>query len=156
MENFNKYIDHLLGFEGGYVNDPVDRGGETKWGISKRSYPHLDIRSLTKDDASKIYYKDYWTRSGAHMLPEEIQYIHFDTAVNSGVRTAIKILQRACGSVKIDGVLGQKTHAAAAAVSLAEYISERAVFYARICRRDPSQLRFIVGWMRRLKKISKL
>ena len=47
--NFNKIIEKVLEHEGGYVNDPTDLGGETKYGITKRFYPDVDIKNLTKD-----------------------------------------------------------------------------------------------------------
>ncbi|WP_425526518.1 glycosyl hydrolase 108 family protein [Xanthomonas oryzae] len=50
----------MLSHEGGYVNDPRDPGGETQWGISKRAYPELNIRALTRDQAIEIYRRDYW------------------------------------------------------------------------------------------------
>lgn len=56
----DKVWERLLVVEGGYVNDPNDPGGETKYGISKRSYPHVDIKNLTKDDAKKIFVENYF------------------------------------------------------------------------------------------------
>ena len=53
--NFEDAFDRLISHEGGYVNDPLDPGGETKFGISKRSYPTLDIAALTREDARAIY-----------------------------------------------------------------------------------------------------
>ncbi|WP_324606443.1 glycosyl hydrolase 108 family protein [Xenorhabdus nematophila] len=62
-------INSLLPMEGGYVNDPHDRGGETQYGISQRSYPRLDIRALTQDDATAIYYRDFWLTAGCERVP---------------------------------------------------------------------------------------
>ena len=59
---FSEVIEDTLSHEGGYVFDPDDLGGETNWGISKRQYPDLDIKSLTREDAIDIYYKDYWLK----------------------------------------------------------------------------------------------
>jgi lysozyme family protein len=57
---FPEVFDRVIGHEGGYVNDPNDPGGETQWGISKRSYPHLNIRMLTRAEAMGIYDRDFW------------------------------------------------------------------------------------------------
>ena len=62
MELFDKAMNFVGLMEGGYVNDPIDKGGETKYGISKRSYPNLDIKNLTKEQAREIYYKDFWLK----------------------------------------------------------------------------------------------
>ncbi len=63
-ENFEKAMTFIFKWEGGYVNDGNDPGGETNFGISKRAYPNLDIKNLTKDEAKQIYYRDYWEKSG--------------------------------------------------------------------------------------------
>jgi len=63
-------VPHVLKREGGYVDDPTDRGGETKYGISKRSYPQLDIKNLTLEQALEIYRKDYWKPSRVEKLPD--------------------------------------------------------------------------------------
>lgn len=81
---FDDAFDRLIGHEGGYVNDPADPGGETQWGISKRSYPHLNIRALTRADAKVIYREDFWYRIHAEMLADGVAFQLFDFAVNSG------------------------------------------------------------------------
>ncbi len=66
-EDFKKACDDLIdNWEGGYVNDPHDAGGETNMGISKRSYPDVDIKHLTREDAEEIYYRDFWMRRSRH------------------------------------------------------------------------------------------
>ena len=105
---FDEAFDILIGHEGGYVNNPRDPGGETNWGISKRSYPNVDIRNLTKEGAKEIYRKDYWGRLEADSLPESVRFDLFDTAVNSGPGTAARLLQRACGTAE-DGQIGPLT-----------------------------------------------
>ncbi|MGE3487928.1 MAG: glycosyl hydrolase 108 family protein [Nitrospira sp.] len=86
-------IAFVLKWEGGYVNDPHDPGGETNMGISKRSYPNLDIAGLTRDQAVAIYQRDYWQASGADTLPWPTSLMHFDTAVNAGVARANQMLK---------------------------------------------------------------
>lgn len=91
--NFDQAFTRLLGNEGGYCNVPGDPGGETNWGISKRSYPDVDIANLTQDGAKAIYLRDFWNPIGdAHPA---IKFQVFDFAVNSGIQTAIRKLQAA-------------------------------------------------------------
>jgi lysozyme family protein len=104
----------IIEAEGGEVNDPSDSGGHTKFGISKRSYPHVDIASLTRDRALDIYRTDYWSRAGCHDLPAALALVVFDHAVLSGPRTAVAALQRAV-LVTADGIVGPATIAAAKA-----------------------------------------
>lgn len=103
--NFEDAFKKLIVHEGGYVNDPRDPGGETKYGISKRAYPAVDIKNLTLDGAKLIYKRDYWDRCRCDDLPEAVRFDVFDAAVNSGVKQAIVWLQRALGVVA-DGVIG--------------------------------------------------
>lgn len=105
---FDEAFDKLLKHEGGYIDHRNDPGGETKFGISKRSYPHLDIAALTVDDAKLIYLRDFWNVAGCTAVPETIRFDLFDTAVNSGVGRAVRLLQRAAGAAE-DGQLGPKT-----------------------------------------------
>jgi len=94
-------IKTLLAVEGGYVNHPDDPGGETKYGISKRSYPHVNIKELTPDDAARIYKDDYWARV-PESLPDDVRWMAFDYAVNSGPR-------RALGDLDADDTLASYT-----------------------------------------------
>lgn len=96
---FDTAVDIILDLEGGYVNNPADPGGETKYGISKRSFPHLDIAALTREDAKKIYYTHYWKASGADKMPDPLALMHFDTAVNMGISRAALFLARSKGDV---------------------------------------------------------
>lgn len=95
---YNICFDRLIGHEGGYVNDPNDPGGETNWGVSKRSYPDLDIKSLTREDAREIYKRDFWDKVNADRLPFSVVYQLFDFAVNSGPETAVRTLQSIVGA----------------------------------------------------------
>jgi len=98
MNIFDKAFQDVIGFEGGYVNNPNDKGGETKYGISKRSYPSIDIENLTLDGAKEIYYKDFWNTIRLELSlidDEKIAIELFDTAVNMGVGVASKFLQEA-------------------------------------------------------------
>ena len=92
-ENFAVAVGFVLAHEGGYINDPADPGGETKYGISKRAYPRVDIKNLTKAQARDIYYRDYWKRVDGDNLPAGLDLAVFDTAVNCGVSVARSFLQ---------------------------------------------------------------
>ncbi|QOR55199.1 MAG: hypothetical protein SHS37scaffold296_16 [Burkholderiales phage 68_11] len=106
--NFDQAFERVLGHEGGYVNDPRDPGGETKFGISRLAYPGEDIAGMTIERAREIYRRDYWGPAGCDAVPDGAKLPLFDAAVNSGVKTAIKLLQRAAG-VSPDGILGPLT-----------------------------------------------
>ena len=109
--SFETAVNTTLQYEGGYVNDPNDPGGETNFGISKKAYPNLDIKNLTVDDAKAIYKRDYWDKLNLDALPDGISSCVFDSAVNQGPKEAIILLQRAAG-VNADGILGPMSLAA--------------------------------------------
>ena len=100
---FEKLMEH----EGGYVNHPNDPGGETKYGISKRSYPDVDIKKLTKAKAKEIYKKDFWDKNRCDEMPIEVAIVVFLGTVNAG-NASNKKLQQALG-VKADGIIGNVT-----------------------------------------------
>lgn len=146
---FDLCFDRLIGHEGGYVNDPADPGGETQWGVSKRSYPDLDIRRLTREDAREIYRRDFWGRINADEMPPAVAWQLFDFAVNSGIETAVRYLQRAAG-VADDGHWGPASRAAVAARTASDLvmllIAERLDFMTRL-KNWPDHGR---GWARRI------
>lgn len=109
--DFDQAFERLRGHEGGYVNDPRDPGGETKFGISRRAYPGEDIAGMTIERAKTIYLRDYWGPAGCDAVPDALKFDLFDTAVNSGVRAAVKLLQKAAGMPPSgqDGILGPHT-----------------------------------------------
>lgn len=139
----------VVGIEAGYVNDPDDPGGETKYGISKRSYPDEDIKNLTLARAKALYLRDFWLFCGCQALPEAIALALFDGAVNQGQGTAAKLLQRAL-HVKADGKVGAVTVRAVYAADqeelLCAFLGRRAKRYGltRNFDRDGN------GWMTRL------
>lgn len=116
MSAFDQAFDILIGHEGGYVNDPNDPGGETKYGISKAAYPDVDIADLTEDQAKAIYKSDYWDKLSLDTAAPQLALIVFDAAVNNGVGAATKFLQTGLG-VTADGVFGSESQAALAAVT---------------------------------------
>ena len=108
MTLFESCFEKVVAHEGGYVSDSRDPGGETKFGISKRAYPSLDIKALTLADTKAIYKRDYWDRAQCDQLPSQLSYLVFDAAVNSGIGQSIRFLQRAVGTAD-DGVMGAIT-----------------------------------------------
>lgn len=145
---FQPAVERVLRAEGGYVNDPADPGGETKYGISRRAYPALDIAALTEDDARAIYRRDYWDACRGDSLPSPLDQLVFDAAVNQGVGAAVKMLQAAVG-VRADGQIGPVTLAAARqadAEAPARFMTLRAMRYAD----TPGWTRYGAGWMKRL------
>lgn len=108
--NFDTAFSLLISptYEGGYSNDPKDPGGETKYGISKRSYPHLDIKNLTREQVKPIYRADFWGPAGCDAVPPALKYPLFDFAVNSHPKQAVRVLQRRLG-VFADGIIGPIT-----------------------------------------------
>lgn len=119
--NFELAIERILQAEGGYVNHPSDPGGETQWGISKRSYPTLDIKNLTRNQAKAIYQRDFWSVVHADEMYDGVAFQTLDFAVNSGIQTAIRYLQRAL-KVADDGHWGPVTLAASKAMSESDQI----------------------------------
>jgi len=146
---FKNAVEHILISEGGYVNDPTDLGGETNFGITKRFYKHLDIKNLTRKEASVIYYNDYWLKAKCDQLPKELRLIHFDTAVNMGITRANKFLQEAIG-VRKDGVIGQVTLSQAHKADILDYTIVRLVYYTKIIINKPEQIKYINGWYNRV------
>lgn len=157
---FERAFEYVVGREGEFDDDPEDRGnwtsgqigvGElkgTKYGISAMSYPELDIKNLTLDQAKAIYWHDYWQRIMADTMPAGIGLAMFDCAVNQGVHRVIPCLQRAVG-VAPDGKFGPTTRAAVARTphtTLVEnFQAERVLEYTE-ARGWP---RYKRGWARR-------
>lgn len=146
---FGHCVDIVLQHEGGYVHDPRDPGGETRWGISKRAYPSLDIAKLSREDAIEIYRRDYWQPLRCDELPAGVALVVFDSAVNQGVGYAARCLQQALG-VAVDRVIGPQTLGAAARVEqhglVREIAARRGVRYGD----NPNVGVYGLGWFRRL------
>jgi lysozyme family protein len=92
--NWPKAISFSLGWEGEYSWDKDDPGGETKWGISKKSYPNLIIKDVTKEQAMEIHKRDRWDAMGCDDLPDKLDICVFDCAMNQGVTRAQIILEQ--------------------------------------------------------------
>jgi len=159
LTKFDDIIEITLKHEGGYVDDPKDLGGETNFGITKRFYPDLDIKNLTKAGAKEIYKKDYWDKNTVEDLPDNLKHIFFDMCVNQGRGTAVRIVQRACvakgADIAIDGGFGPGTKSA-----LDTYKPEvdrvrcyRLKHYYDIVNKKPEQEKFLYGWFKRALEV---
>lgn len=127
-------IEKTIKLEGGYVNDPDDPGGETKFGISKRSYPHVEIASLTPEAAAEIYKKDFWDKLHLDSYTfKPFRWKLFDIAVNMGIGTASAFLL----------MLQSKKDTMEAVYELIELCMKRR---ANMVRNNPKFLKYLVGW----------
>lgn len=131
MSFFDTAFDLVVGLEGGYSNDPVDPGGETKYGISKRAYPHIDIANLTIDQAKQIYRQDYWDRCACDTMSWERAICVFDMSVNQGPGAARS--------------LNLQSH------DMIAFMAERALRYTH----NPQFERYGKGWLTRLFTVFK-
>ncbi len=120
---------------GGYTNDPADPGGETKWGISKRAHPNEDIKNLTLERATDIYYTEYWRPAGCDSIPFPSNGAVFDTAVNCGVSRAVTWWDETKEN--------------------ATFLERRKQYYIQIVNKRPTQMKYWKGWMNRLNDLKK-
>lgn len=152
--NFKEIIKVVLKHEGGYVNDPDDPGGETKYGISKKAYPDLNIADLTEDQAKEIYYHDYWEKGRIETLPFPLQKIFFDMTVNFGRKGAVKVLQEAANSInkkkiEVDGGYGAATANAILNLEPERVRAYRALRFAKLAISNPTLGKYWYGWFKR-------
>ena len=149
MSLFDEAFAFVQKWEGGGKLHKVkgDPGGLTKYGISQRAYPDLDIAALTLDQARAIYLKDYWRRISADQVPPWLSIAVFDSAVNQGPSRALRWMQKAAGTTA-DGIVGPHTLKMAWETpprrALTSFMARRALAYAA------GLLLFRLGWMRRL------
>jgi lysozyme family protein len=163
MAEFAQAIDYVLGNERGYSNDPHDPGGETNFGISKRSYPHLDIKSLTREDAITIYERDFWIFGG--LTSQRIATKVFDEYVNSG-HHSIRQAQLALGYLQAGPIIADGKYGAITEEHLNSLTCDTAgeqkfmdEFKARLCKMycddgtaNPGESGDLMGWLRRAVK----
>lgn len=157
MADFKKAIGMILKHEGGYVFDPDDPGGETNYGISKKSYPDTDIKNLTVDDAKEIYKRDFWDKIRLDEITKQnIASKLFDMAVNMGRSRAVKIVQDAVSKysheIAVDGIIGSQTIGAINSVKhspafLKLIVSLRIMRYIEIIEKRPASKKYLAGWL---------
>ena len=161
MADFSPAFEELLKWEGReYVNDPADPGGGTKFGISSRAYPDLDIRHLTAQDAAVIYRRDYWNPLQLDKVRDQtVASRAFNIGVNLGTVRGAKVLQVAvnrflgCRPIPVDGRIGPQTLGAvnrqdAVALDAALRV-EQGRYYLALVDAKPALGKFLHGWMNR-------
>lgn len=158
--SFDFALETVLGFEGGYVNHPLDPGGATKFGITRatlqrargRDVAIAEVMALTRHEAAVIYREHYWHAVRADELPAGVDLAVFDTAVNSGPARAIRLLQQAAGVVT-DGRIGPVTLASVEAQAphalIERYCAARLSFLERLRHFQV----FGRGWRRRVERV---
>jgi lysozyme family protein len=158
MTDVDKLIDDIISKEGGAkaTNDPADHGGRTQFGISEKSFPEAWADGkVTEQEAREIYLTKFVIGPGFSKIPpshSKVQSILVDWGVNSGPAIAIQNLQRLL-VVTVDGVFGPGTLAALVAadpsILSAKLVRERVKMIARVVQKNPSQLKFLGGWLDR-------
>ena len=155
MAYFFQAIKKVFDWEGGYSDDTFDRGGKTKFGISQKAYPALDIENLTQKQAQGIYKEDYWDQiNGDELNNQAIAEMIFDAAVNVGVLNASFWAQFSSDTWPVDGKIGPETTKSLNMILnphdfMNAYTIFRLKYYARICDGHNDQKRFLLGWMNR-------
>ena len=142
---FQVGLAFVLRWEGEYSFDKNDPGGETKFGISKRAYPDVDIKSLTRQEAELIYKRDYWDKIGADKMDKQLAIVCFDSAVNCGVGRVKSWLAE----------LNEKESQAEGRRSSTWMIQRRIQYYKTIVEKKPALQRFLKGWLNRTNDLSK-
>lgn len=169
----DQMIDDILRREGGFVNNPDDRGGATNMGITIGTLSRwmgqeataAEVQALDEGTAREIYRSDYFFRPHLDKLPEGLQPFMFDSSVHHGQAGAVRMLQRtlrkAGHPVAVDGVVGPQTTAAAhdalgrlGPAFQAMLVDERRQRFVEIAAADPSQKQFLPGWLNRLEEFA--
>lgn len=133
-----KALKFVFKWEGGYVNDPNDPGGETKYGISKRAFPYLDIKNLDLETASEIYKDKYWDEMGCDDMEPKLAISVMDAAVNCGVGRVKRWLSN-------DFTKGLDV----------EEFNARREYYYRVEIKESLRNRYLKGWLNRLNDLRK-
>ncbi len=169
MADAKKLVPFILKWEGGFVNDPVDRGGATKYGITLETWKNVgydknkdgkidkkDIMLLSYEDFLKVFKKNFWDKwQGDKIKNQSVANIVVDWLWGSG-KWGIIYPQRILG-VKDDGKVGPKTIEAINKVNPKEFFEKvkksRIQFYQNIVKNNPSQKKFIKGWTNRVNAL---
>jgi|15BtaG_2_1085339.scaffolds.fasta_scaffold00113_13 lysozyme family protein len=162
MADFNEAFDKMIELEGGYVNDSSDTGGETKFGLSKKTYPNLNIPSLSIEQAYQIYHEDWWQPFHLSEISSQAvanQLFHIN--VNVGTKNSTRLIQRALRAIynliiDDDGIIGPETIKAINSVCIDEkhefgllcsHKAEVANYYRNLNRPE-----YLKGWLNRIYK----
>lgn len=163
-KNFRAALRLVLMHEGGYVDHPLDPGGATNMGITRRTLaqwrgvkpwwalPKSQVRELTRREVGRIYRARYWDAVSGDLLPSGVDYAVFDYAVNSGVSRAARALQRVVGA-RVDGIIGPQTRAAVAKLESASIIRRLVRQRMSFLQRLKHWRTFGRGWSSRVKGV---
>jgi hypothetical protein len=138
VNTFNQAVAFSLKWEGDYSFDKDDPGGETKYGISKRAYPDVDIKSLTKLEAERLYKKDYWDKAGCDSMEPKLAIAVFDSAVN-------------CGVGRVRSWLSERE----SPQDIRWFIQRRIQYYLDLVKKKPALNKYSKGWLNRTNDLSK-
>lgn len=174
MNDLDKALAFTFKNEGGYSDNPADKGGRTNMGITYGTLcaaykaglvSHTNIRLLTREEAAKIYERNYWLAGKCHLMLYPLNVIHFDTAVLHGKGGAAKVLQRALTAytgeyLADDGAIGKRTLDKLATVPQDKiiefvckyYLTKRSLREVSIWTKNPSQKVFANGWANRTER----
>lgn len=164
---FEEIIEEVLEAEGGFVNDPDDKGGATNFGVTQQSYSNFlgssasvdDVRNMTREEAKECYKKDFWIPAKVDRMPDNLKHIYFDMVVNMGRKNAGKILQQAVNTKKnsavldVDGIVGSGSLSHIPDLTLNDVLVERSMFFANNCfdgsrfAKRTRQNKFLRGWI---------
>jgi len=158
LDKYLKAVEFVLEMEGVFSDELSDLGGKTKYGISAKAYPDIDIVNLRKSQALKIYYDDYWMMLRCNDVTESLATVLFDTGINCGVGSSAKWLQRACNKkgsqLVVDGIIGLQSLLAISMHDQQSLISGiigyRLKRYSALVKKNPSQNKFLRGWVNRV------
>jgi len=169
MANFEESLEHVLKNEGmAFTDDPIDRGGATHMGITLRTYSEFlgrqgtvdELKAMTRLEAATVYHKLYWAKMKLDLVMDNnIATTIFDIGVNMGVGYAVKFAQESAG-VRVDGVMGPLT---ASAINTAhrtrfmlKFVKLVQMRYVGIVISNPSQIKYLKGWLNRTYTIMDL
>ena len=168
MSDFQRSVDFVLKEEGGFVDNPDDRGGPTNFGITQETLEDFlgksvtleDVKNLPVETAKDIYHRNYWDQLHLDDIGDNaLATVCFSLAVLKGVPTVVRAIQQACG-VPVDGRMGARTLQAfrGNASVRAAVLAKQIIFMAqRQCAElvvaDPTQLKFLLGWMDRMQNL---
>ena len=166
-EAFVSALPFVLRWEGGFVNHPNDPGGATNKGVTQAVYDEWrrsqgaapqSVKLITDADVEAIYENRYWLAAHSHDLQTPLDLVQFDTAVNMGVKRAVRFLQH-CAGCGVDGSFGKNTAAAVAACdqgqAVIEYCKAREAYYRMLAQKNPKLAVFLKGWLNRLNALRK-
>lgn len=174
-QRFLDCLNFVLKWEGGWTPPQEGDPNPTNYGIIQSVYddwrkdrglPLRSVKDIERWEVRTIYWERYWKPAKCEFLPNPIDLIHFDTAVNMGVGAASLLLQRAINDnlpksdwIKVDGGIGQQTLSAVRRVNLTKlaesYIKRRVERYKAIVRSNKSKGRFLKGWLNRVRDLAK-